>query len=444
MAALLVLGTVLAVAAIFALFVNRQALDADNWSETSTQLLEDPTIRTQISSYLVDEVYSSVDVRAELAAGLPPRLKPLAGPASGGLRTLAERVANRALAGPRVQELWRQANRATAQQFIDIADGDSPNVTIDGDAVVLNLKAVLTDLIRRLGLPNGIAARIPASAGALQIMSADEVATAQNGVTTLRSLAIVLPALAIALLALAVALAPGRRRGTLLRAGIGLIVAGALVLIVRALAGDAVVSALASTAAAEPAAENAWGIGTRMLRAVAPASIILGSPLVAAAWLAGASRPATALRSLAAPTLRDRPGVAYGVALALLLVVVAWGPIPATRMVIPVLLMAVLVFLGVAALRRQTAVEFADAPAGAGTAALRARASNAWRTISARRQASAPTPAAAAAPAQTAARSDDHLGQLERLSALHNDGTLTDDEFAAEKALLLPAIGSRS
>jgi hypothetical protein len=102
------------------------------------------------------------------------------------------------------------------------------------------------------------------------------------------------------------------------------------------------------------------------------------------------------------------------------------------------------VFLGVAALRRQTAVEFADAPAGAGTAALRARASNAWRTISARRQTSAPTPAAAAAPAQTAARSDDHLGQLERLSALHNDGTLTDDEFAAEKALLLTANGSRS
>jgi hypothetical protein len=124
---------------------------------------------------------------------------------------------------------------------------------------------------------------------------------------------------------------------------------------------------------------------------------------------------------------------------------VAWGPIPATRMVIPVLLMAVLVLLGVAALRRQTAEEFADAPAaGTGTAALRAHASNALRTVSARRQTSTPTPAAAAAPAQAAARRDDHLGQLERLSALHNDGTLTDEEFVAEKALLLTANGSPS
>jgi hypothetical protein len=443
-AALLVAGTVLAVTAILAVFVNRQALDADNWSETSTQLLEDATIRNQIASFLVDEAYGTVDVKSELAAGLPPRLKPLAGPASGGLRTLAERVANRALAGPRVQELWRQANRLTAQQFIDIAEGDSRNVSVEGDAVVLNLRVVLSDLIRRLGLPNGIANRLPPSAGTLTIMNADQVSTAQNGVTTLRSLAVVLPALAIAFLALAVALARGRRRRTLLRAGIGLIVAGLLVLLVRMLAGDAVVSALASTAAAEPAAEDVWTIGTRMLRDVAQASIILGIPVVAAAWLAAANRPATALRRLAAPTLRDRPGVAYGVAMALLLVVIAWGPIPATRLVIPVLLMAVLVVVGVAALRRQTAVEFPDAKAGAGSAALRTHASNVWQTVSAPRRTteSVPAPAAVAAPTPAVAGTDDHLGRLERLSALHHDGTLTDDEFAAEKALLLTTNGS--
>ena len=32
---------------------------------------------------------------------------------------------------------------------------------------------------------------------------------------------------------------------------------------------------------------------------------------------------------------------------------------------------------------------------------------------------------------------DDRLAQLERLEGLHEDGTLTDEEFAAEKARLL-------
>lgn len=45
-------------------------------------------------------------------------------------------------------------------------------------------------------------------------------------------------------------------------------------------------------------------------------------------------------------------------------------------------------------------------------------------------------PAPAPAPA-AAAGSDDMLDQLERLGKLHEQGVLTDDEFAAEKARIL-------
>src|SRR4051812_28340100 len=92
--ALLVLGTALAVVSIFAVFANRQVLNADNWADTSSALLDNPAVRTQVSAFLVDQVYANVDVRGEVARALPTRLQPLAGPAANGLRELSEKRTN--------------------------------------------------------------------------------------------------------------------------------------------------------------------------------------------------------------------------------------------------------------------------------------------------------------------------------------------------------------
>ena len=127
--AALIAGTILAVFAIFAVFANRQVLNADNWANTSDAMLENQAIRTQISANLVDQVYANVDVTGEVAKALPPRLKPLAGPAANGLRELAQRRMLRLLDRPRVQQAWKEANRLTAQQFIAIAEGNSKAIT---------------------------------------------------------------------------------------------------------------------------------------------------------------------------------------------------------------------------------------------------------------------------------------------------------------------------
>ena len=370
---LLIAGTVLAVLSIAAVFANRQVLNSDNWADTSSALLEDEAIRTQIGLFLVDEVYANVDVEAELAAALPPRLQPLAGPAAGAVRSFAEQRADRFLQRPRVQQAWTEANRLTAEQFIKIAEGDSKAITQSGDAVVLDLRVVLLDLVQRLGLPGTLAGKIPEGAARLKIMSADQVETAEAGVTLLKSLAVVLPILTFLCLGLAVFLAEGRRRKTLLHAGVGLILAGLVMLVLRNVIGEQITTSLASTEAAEPAAANTWDIGSRMLRDVSQALIIGAIPLILAALLAGPSRWATSLRHLAAPYLRDRPGVVYGLAGALFALVIWWGPIPATRLLVPVIIMAILLVVGVEALRRQTAEEFPAATEEDTKAALHAR-----------------------------------------------------------------------
>ena len=429
--ALLCGGTILIVLSVFALWANRQVLNADNWSDTSAAMLANDEIRTQMSGYLVDQVYANTDVTQQIADGLPPRLKPLAGPAASGLRDAAQRTTNRALGRPRLQEVWKQANRVTAEQFINIAEGNSKFVTASGKALVLNVRALVVEIVGRLGLPTTLANKIPRDAGAITVMSDTQVDTLQKVVSWVRHLAVVLPALAFLMLGGAVYLASGRRRETLLIAGIDLIGAGLFILVARQVAGGYVVDQLASTAAVQPAAEAAWSIGTGMLRDIGQATIVIGIPAVGAAWLAGPYRPAIALRRAAAPSLRERPTLVYSLVAVALLLVIAWDPIPATRLAIPVLVMIVLAFAATAALRRQVAVEFPEARSGDARAALQGHAARAARAVQNARggQAAAPT---------------QPLDQLERLSTLHDSGALSDAEFAEQKTLVLAhANGSR-
>jgi hypothetical protein len=436
--ALLVLATILAIVSIFAVWANRQLFDANNWADTSTAMLENDDIRTQLSAYLVDQVYANVDVTTELRGALPPRFKPLAGEAAGGLRGLAERGVDRALGRPRFQEAWKQANRLTAQQFINIAEGKSGAITTSGNAVVLDLRVILVELAQRLGLPRSLVDKVPPNAGRIKIMSSEQISTLQDGTSALKGVAFVLPPLAIALLALAVYLARGRRRRVLLFAGIDLVIAGVVVLIAANLIGNGVVDSLAKTDAVKPAADAAWSIATRMLRDVAQSSIILGLPVILAAWLAGPMRPAVALRRTAAPWLRERPGTVYALAAVIVLLVVAWGPIPATRMVVPVLIMIALFVVGIEALRRQVAAEFPDATVDTARASVveagrRARDA----VLGARRRGAAAEVAETAPPPPPAPVEPHRLERLERLAALHDTGALTDDEFATEKAAVL-------
>ena len=438
---ILVLATVVGIAAIFAVWANRQVLDADNWADTSSALLQHDAVRTQVANYLVDQAYSNVDVTGEVRAALPPRLDPLAGPAANALRQLAEKRTDRLLDRPRVQQAWEEANRLTAQQFIKIAEGDSKAITVNGDAVILDVRAVLVDLVRRLGGSGKLVGKIPPDAGRIKIMSADQVSGLQNSVSAVRGLSAVLPFLAVALFALAVFLSPGRRRRVLAYAGGGFVIAGIVVLVGRNIAGGYVVDSLATTASVRPAAEASWSIGSAMLRDVAQAAIIMGLPVMLAAWVAGPMRAAVAVRRAAAPWLRDRPGVSYGVLAAVLLLVVAWGPIPATRMVLPVLLMVGLATAGLATLRHQVAEEFPDLTTADVGASFRGGASRALRVASAPRAGNGTAVAASPPPATPAAATPPPPGgtrveQLERLAALHRSGALSDEEFAAEKTLV--------
>ena len=202
----------LAVVSIFAVWADRQVFDANNWGDTSEEMLQNPDVREQVSQLMVDSVYANVDVRT-LGEQLPPALQPLAAPIAGGLRQLAERATDHTLQRPRVQEAWKQANILTAKQFIAIAENkQNALIGTQGNAVVLDLRALVIELVERLGLPGKVVGQIPPSAGKVKIMSANQVSALQDATRILSGMATWMPPLTFVLFGLAVFLARGRRR----------------------------------------------------------------------------------------------------------------------------------------------------------------------------------------------------------------------------------------
>jgi hypothetical protein len=278
-----------------------------------------------------------------------------------------------------VQDSWEAANRAAHQQLIAILNGGGKTVSTQNGEVVLNLHSLVEGLATNLGLsrPNPSAGQqargvaqdklgvtLPASSGRIVIMRAKQLKTAQDVAKLIRHVSIIFTVVCLLLFAAAVAVAGGWRRLALRSTGWCFVGLGIAVLLVRRVAGNQIVNGLVNAESIKPAAHDAWNIGTALLRAIAIAFVIYGLVLVVAAWLAGPTASAVALRRALTPTFRDHPVRTYAVAGLVYLLVLLWGPTPALRSLVPILIIAVLLALGIEVLRRQAAREFPEAQAG--------------------------------------------------------------------------------
>ena len=411
---LIVVASLLAFLAIFAVWANRQLLDTDNWTDTSSQLLEHDAVKEQLSIFLVGQLYANVDVAGRIEAVLPPRAAPLAGTVAGGLKGALEEGVERLLARPRAQQLWEDANRAAHTRFLQVVEDEGEVVSTEGGDVTLDLKALLGASQEEVGVGGRVADRLPEDAAQLTVLHSDELGLAQDLVDLLKTLAWVLVGLALGLYVLAIFLARGWRREALRATGIGFAFAGLTVLVIRPFAGDALTDALAKTDSVKPAIEATWSIGTSLLQEAAAAVLAYGVVMFLAAWLAGPTGLAVASRRALAPYLRDRR-YAYGGLAAIVLLLLAWGPTPATRKPLGALLLIALLAAGVEVLRRQTAREHPDASIGASRPHL-----SEWLRRT-----------------RGAAPESGRLAELERLGNLRDSGVLDEAEFEREKAAIL-------
>jgi putative oligomerization/nucleic acid binding protein len=417
---LVVLGAVCLLVSTVSVWIRDIALDPDVWADQSGQLLESEDVRDALAVFIVDQAYSSADVEARLEESLPERLKPLAGPASSQLRGVAYQTASEALARPRVQELWRSTNRAVNAQLVALLEGDTERLQLSGDAVVLDLDQIVANVAGRIGAGDEATETVQERVEPIVILRSDQLSLAQDAVKALKALSFWPLILTLAFWAGAVYLARGRRREAVRMIAVSLILLGVVLLVVRRLGGAAVVDSLVQAESLKAAVADVWAVLTSLLAESAAAGILVGAIALVGTWLAGPTRRATAIRHWLAPTFRDRPALPHLVLALVLLLVLLWGPTGTPRRFISVVIVTILVFVGLELFRRQTVAEFPNAVPGEVNPL-------AWR----------PGRAAAEASSDVEAQPTAKLERLERLAALHERGALTDDEYDAEKTLVL-------
>ncbi len=480
------LGSLLAFLAVFAIWVERQALDTGEWVNTSGHLIQNKTIRTALSEYMVEQLYENVDVEKKFEEALPNDFKELSGPAASGLRTVAAPGVEKVLETGTAQGLWETANRTAHEQLIAVLENKKEAVDTSNGEVKLNLGTLLTNLAGQVGLGKDLAEQLPADAGQITILKSEQLKTAQDIVVAIKGLALLLSILTFLVFGLAIYLTQGGRWVTVLFSGVGLIVAALLVLVLRHVAGGIVVDQLVKQENVKPAAEAAWSIGTSLMVSIATTIIIVGAFFAAAGWLSSPTGSARGARRAIAPALDRYLPYCYGALGAILGIYLLTASGVGLRTFLTVVVLGGMAALGLRELSKQTAEEFPGltyeevlAPTrkavakAASDAKLSERASklklpevkrpsgmslpdvrrgagrgrgggggrgadgeSGGRGAGARGE-SVGAPPAPEAPTQVMNEEDARLTRLERLGTLHEKGVLSDEEFAAEKSRLL-------
>src|SRR6478672_4044183 len=162
---LVVLASILAFLAIFTSWIDRQALDTNEWVNTSGKLLEDKAISDAVATYTVDQLYAKVDVAALIKKRLPPDLQPFSAPVAVGVRQFATQAAKQAFQTPRVQQAWKDANRVAHQELVSILKGNNEFVSSQNGKVVLELRPIILTLANRIGLQKQASENLPSDVG---------------------------------------------------------------------------------------------------------------------------------------------------------------------------------------------------------------------------------------------------------------------------------------
>lgn len=334
-------------------WVKRQMLDTDQWVDTAEELLADEDIRAALSQYVVDQLYTSVDVAAQLEERLPDDLDGLAAPIAAGLRDPATKAVDRILATQQAQDVWSRANRRAHETLMNILNDETrPGVSTTGGVVTIELRELVVRLADTLGLPDAVVDRIPEDVGTITVVDSDELESAQRAVDVVQWASIVLFVLILALFGAAIFLARGWRRVAVRNVGLAVLVVSLVLLLAQRLGRRYVLDNYVAVDDNRPVVSEAWFIATQLLRDLAWGGVALGIVIAVAAVLVGPARGAVALRRRATPLFATNPGMVWGVAAAVVLLGVVWTPFDLFATWLGVLMVALVLVAALAAFQR--------------------------------------------------------------------------------------------
>lgn len=351
---ILVLLFISGIFAALGLWANRQFLETSSWETMSSELIADPAIQTQVADTVTDAIFEAADVQQAIGGALPPRLAPLAGPASVALRDGSRRVVLRVLQTPKVQQAWTVAVTTTHEQALNLIEGEGKAIRLEnGGAVIIDLRPLTGDVAAKIGLPQSVVSKIPSDATRIKVVQSDTLDQAQSYLKLFKRL-VVLFLILVPLLSIAAVWAspPGRRRGAALAVALTVGLSAISVFAFHRIAGEWVVEEIAGGGPTTAAVQSVWDTSTSLMTVIAGRTLILAAILLFAALLAGPSRPATAVRRRLAPAFDHEPLVVHAVVLGVGITTIALGILPFVDRPLGIVLLLATLIAGTELVRR--------------------------------------------------------------------------------------------
>jgi hypothetical protein len=302
---LVVVASLLAPVALVARYARSELLDTDRYVSTVAPLASDPAVQDTVTDLVTQAIFTRLDVeevtREALGRlvdrGAPEVVLGLGAPIADQVESFTRNEVAGFVSSEQFAELWVRANRVAHDKLEAVLTGETDGaVQVDEDQVTLDLGEVVARVQARL-VDRGfdLAERIPEVDAQLTILRSDELARAQTSVRRLDRSATLLPFVILAFVAAAVVVAPNRRRA-LLAAALGITLS--MILVATALAFVRAWYLDHGTERAIPKDTAVTIVQTLLvpLRTSLRAVVALGVVVSAAAFLAGPSGAARAVR----------------------------------------------------------------------------------------------------------------------------------------------------
>ena len=131
-------------------WVRNLVLDTDNYVDTVAPLARNKAITDQVANRLTTRLFQESTSKRKQRTRSRSGAQFLAGPISTGRRDLRARSRDARARDRTIRDIWKNANRR-AHTLVDKAlTGEGKNVTIKNGKVVLDLSAVIDEVVKRL------------------------------------------------------------------------------------------------------------------------------------------------------------------------------------------------------------------------------------------------------------------------------------------------------
>jgi len=193
--ALLVVGSLLGVASIAAVYARTELLNTNRYVSTVEPLADSPAIRHALSDFVVAAIYQHVNVERIAREALPTRGAFLAAPLSDGIKVFSGQVVERFLASSQFRALWSEANRLAHDQLVALLEDTARHVgpvTLRNGTVTVDLSRTIATAqhqLERAGLNFVSTVHVPAPKAQYRLIDSKLLAQVRGYVSLLNTLA---------------------------------------------------------------------------------------------------------------------------------------------------------------------------------------------------------------------------------------------------------------